>query len=92
MKNLISINKKQKINSIMGRIIYPYDKFSFCTKSNDPNIKFNNVKDVKSFGRKFSDEELKKYLDPYGFLNSTKGILIYIYVFKYIKTKKSYKI
>jgi hypothetical protein len=48
-------------------------KFLFCKENNNDKIKFNNVKDVKAFGRKFSDEELKKYLDPYGFLNSTKG-------------------
>ena len=51
-----------------------YNNHSFSTKEKDSQIVFNNIKDVKSFGRKFSEEELKKYLDPYGFLNSTKGI------------------
>lgn len=48
---------------------------TFSTNEKDNQIVFNNVKDVKAFGRKFSEEELKKYLDPYGFLNSTKGII-----------------
>jgi hypothetical protein len=74
MKSLISLTKKRNANSYIVRPICFNDNFSFCTKTNDNKIKFNNVTDVKSFGRKFSDEELKKYLDPYGFLNSTKGI------------------
>ena len=48
---------------------------TFSTKEKDSQIVFNNTKDVKAFGKKFSEEELKKYLDPYGFLNSTKGII-----------------
>lgn len=39
--------------------------------SEERKIKINSIKvnDVKSFGRKFSKEEIHKYLDPYGFLN-----------------------
>lgn len=29
--------------------------------------------DIKNFGRQFSDEEVKKYLDPFGFLEPNKG-------------------
>lgn len=32
------------------------------------NIKFVKVDDIKNFGRKFSEDEMKKYLDPFGFL------------------------
>src|SRR4051794_14962657 len=34
------------------------------------NYKNVNLVDVKGFGRKFSEAELKKYLDPYGFLSA----------------------
>ena len=70
MKNAIVYSKRKiKNNSVLINIT----SFSFCKDINNDKLKFNNVKDVKAFGRKFSDDELKKYLDPYGFLNSTKG-------------------
>jgi hypothetical protein len=70
MKKFISHSKR---STKQNKSLINISKFFFCKENNSDKIKFNNVKDVKAFGRKFSDEELKKYLDPYGFLNSTKG-------------------
>jgi hypothetical protein len=39
---------------------------NFCDKT---KISFVNVKDIKGFGKKFTDDEVKKFLDPYGFLS-----------------------
>ena len=70
MKNFILFSK---IRIKDHKALINMTKFFFCKDNKNDKLKFNNVKDVKAFGRKFSDEELKKYLDPYGFLNSTKG-------------------
>jgi len=70
MKNFITYSN---LSIKQTKSIINISKYFFCNENKNDNIKFNNVKDVKAFGRKFSDEELKKYLDPYGFLNSTKG-------------------
>jgi hypothetical protein len=34
------------------------------------NIEIIKVGDVKNFGKKFSKEEVEKYLDPFGFLDT----------------------
>jgi hypothetical protein len=43
----------------------------------EESIKFVKLDNLKGFGKKFSDEEMKKYLDPFGFLtpNECKFIL-----------------
>ncbi len=74
MKNLISLSKRRENISKRLRFI-SFQKFQFTDNNNSNKVKYVNVNDVKSFGKKFSEEEMKKYLDPYGFLNSTKGII-----------------
>ena len=48
-----------------------FSKIVFKSFSNNNNsyIKVNN--DIKNFGKQFTDEEKKKYLDPFGFLSTT---------------------
>ena len=69
MKNLIA---KYKINLFLNFSIRRIAKFS--TISNDDKVSYVkvNMNDIKNFGKKFSDEEKKKYLDPFGFLNSNE--------------------
>ncbi len=44
----------------------------FSTDNTNTNINFVKVEDIKSFGKKFNDDEMKKYLDPFGFLASNE--------------------
>ena len=46
--------------------------FAEDNKSKNESISFVKVNDIKQFGKKFNDEEVKKYLDPFGFLNSSE--------------------
>jgi hypothetical protein len=55
----INIFQKLKISKFTKR----------CFSNNNSYIKVNN--DIKNFGKQFTDEEKKKYLDPFGFLSST---------------------
>ncbi len=45
-------------------------------KNSNENISFVKVNDIKQFGKKFNDEDVKKYLDPFGFLNTNECIKI----------------
>jgi hypothetical protein len=45
-------------------------------KNSNENISIVKVNDIKQFGKKFNDEEVKKYLDPFGFLNTSECIKI----------------
>jgi hypothetical protein len=69
MKNIIN---QKNLNFMLNFSIKRLAKFS--TKSNDDKVSYVkvNMNDIKNFGKKFSDEEKKKYLDPFGFLNSNE--------------------
>lgn len=54
----------------MNYKVFKFSKFIIKSFSNNnAYIKVNN--DIKNFGKQFTDEEKKKYLDPFGFLSST---------------------
>lgn len=44
--------------------------FSENIKNTESKIDIIKVGDVKNFGKKFSKEEVQKYLDPFGFLDT----------------------
>ena len=50
-------------------------RFFSENNSKTDNFSYLKVNDLKNFGKKFNDEEVKKYLDPFGFLNSNECIL-----------------
>ena len=52
-------------------------KYCFCEKEKVKIIKLGND-DYKNIGRKFSKEDIEKYLDPYGFLNDVKDEIKHI--------------
>jgi hypothetical protein len=43
-------------------------KFNFSNTNNDNKVSYVKVNDLKGFGKKFSEDEVQKYLDPFGFL------------------------
>jgi hypothetical protein len=69
MRKLITLNRNRfSLNFSVMRLA------NFSTKSQDDKVSYVkvNMNDIKNFGKKFSDEEKKKYLDPFGFLNSNE--------------------
>jgi hypothetical protein len=69
MRKLITLNRiRFSLNFSVMRLA------NFSTKSQDDKVSYVkvNMNDIKNFGKKFSDEEKKKYLDPFGFLNSNE--------------------
>jgi hypothetical protein len=68
--NIIRKFKKDKVVQI-----FYIRNFNFTNKEN-PNGKVNIIRlgndDYKNFSKKFTPQEMEKYLDPYGFLNEYK--------------------
>jgi hypothetical protein len=64
-----------------------FNKYSFGFKylsekiNKNDNIEYVKVTDdVKNFGKKFSKEEVEKFLDPYGFLEG-EGSILKLFIF-----------
>jgi len=57
----------------MNRALKLLQRKAFCEK-----IKFVSAtgNDIKKFQKVFTDEEKKKYMDPFGFLNPLEGKFI----------------
>lgn len=72
MKSTLSKLNSNKLKNFVGlsRI-----SFNFCENNNNPKIKVIRLgnEDYKNLGRKFSPDEMKKYLDPHGFINDYKN-------------------
>jgi hypothetical protein len=67
MRQMITLNKKIVLNNLTNL------KY-FSTKPEDDKVAYVkvNMNDIKNFGKKFSNAEKEKYMDPFGFLNSNE--------------------
>lgn len=69
--------KKVLINKNLKFCNY-FLKFTFSnTNKNDNNASYVKANDIKGFGKKFTDDEVKTYLDPFGFLGPNECMFIF---------------
>lgn len=66
-----STNQNNNSNSNIKSDVKLSEKSNDVSKENIKIIKLN-PDSLKQFSKKFTEDEVKKYLDPYGFVNSTE--------------------
>lgn len=76
MKNIHKNINSSKFSDKINKTILQVDETNESKNENEKIkiVKLNYSDGLKQFSKKFTEEEMKKYLDPYGFVNSTDKI------------------
>ena len=82
-------------NKILNRNLHISNNIKYFSvkpsdKIDDTKVSFVkiNTNDIKNFGKKFSDDDKKKFMDPFGFLSSTDCNLFLLIILFYNQIKR----